>query len=219
MKQYIHKGEIMSKFFDFGEKVEGYEIKILNERELRAGAGILFLVALLSFVNCIVMKNILILQIFIWFFLLEFTIRVLINPKYAPSLLLGRFIVNNQTPEYVGAKQKRFAWSIGLFLAIFIFTLTTVFPSTTPIGEESLHNALIGLSCISCLILLYFEAVFGICLGCKLYNLLNKEEAQYCAGATCQKHERAACQKFSTSQSIAICIYFIIAIEVAVYLI
>ena len=206
----------MSKIFDYGESVEGYTVKVLNERELRAGAGILFLVALLSFVNCIVMKNILILQMFIWIFLIEFIVRVLINPKYAPSLLLGRFMVNNQTPEYVGAKQKRFAWSIGLFLATFIFTLTTVFPSTTPIGEESLHNALIGLSCITCLVLLYFESVFGICLGCKLYNTFYKKEAQYCAGATCEKHERATCQKFSTSQRAILFIYCMIILGVAV---
>ncbi len=200
----------MSQVFDFGERVDGYEVKVLNERELRAGAGILFLVALLSFINCLVMKSIVIMQTFVWLFLAEFTIRVLINPKYAPSLLLGRFMVNNQIPEYVGAKQKRFAWSIGLLLAIFIFLMTTVFPSPTPIGEESLHNALIGLSCMICLVLLYFEAVFGICLGCKLYNLFNKEEAQYCAGATCEKHERAECQKFSTSQLVVLGIFIVV---------
>jgi len=161
------------------------------------------------------MKNILILQMFIWIFLLEFTVRVLINPKYAPSLPLGRFMVNNQIPEYVGAKQKRFAWSVGLLLAIFIFFLTTIFPSSTPIGEESLHNALIGLSCITCLVLLYFESVFGICLGCKLYNTFYKEEAQYCAGATCEKHERAVCQKFSTSQRAILLIYCMIILGVA----
>ena len=202
----------MSKIFDFGESIKGYEVKVLNERELRAGAGILFLVALLSFVNCLVMRNIVILQTFIWLFLAEFSIRVLINPKYAPSLLIGRFMVNNQIPEYVGAKQKRFAWSIGLFLALFIFFLTTIFPSSTPIGGESLHNALIGLSCMICLVLLYFESVFGICLGCKLYNLFNKEEAQYCAGATCEKHERAECQKFSTSQRIVLGLFFLVVV-------
>ena len=202
----------MSQVFDLGERVEGYEVKVLNERELRAGAGILFLVALLSFVNCLVMKNIMIMQTFIWLFLAEFSIRVLINPKYAPSLLMGRFMVNNQTPEYVGAKQKRFAWGIGLLLAMFIFFLTTIFPSSTPIGEESLHNALIGLSCMTCLVLLYFEAVFGICLGCKLYNAFYKEEAQYCAGATCEKHERVECQKFSISQLVVLGISFLVVV-------
>jgi hypothetical protein len=37
-------------------------------------------------------------------FLLDFFIRLFINPKYAPSMVVGRWIVNNQTPEYVGAR-------------------------------------------------------------------------------------------------------------------
>ena len=208
----------MSKIFDFGEVVEGYDVKVLNEREARAGAGILFLFAFLSFINCIVTKNILITQLFIEIFLLEFIIRVLINPKYAPSLLIGRFMVKNQIPEYVGARQKKFAWSIGLILAIFLLGLTTIFPSKTPIGQESLHNALIGLSCITCLILLYFEAVFGICLGCKLYNLFHKEEAQYCAGGTCdEERDRHACQKFSISQITVLAIFFVLVIISVMY--
>ena len=118
----------MSKIFNFGETVEGYEVKVLNEREVRAGAGILFLLGFISFVNCMVTQSLFITQIFIGVFLFEFIIRVLINPKYAPSLIMGRFMVNNQVPEYVGAKQKRFAWSIGLGLAIFLLGLTTLFP-------------------------------------------------------------------------------------------
>ena len=176
------------KIFHFGEEVEGYEVKILNEREVRAGAGILFLLGLLSFVNCIVTEDIALSRIFIWAFLAEFVIRVCINPKYAPSLVLGRFMVRNQVPEYVGAKQKRFAWSVGLGLALFLFVLTTVFTPT--IGEENLHNMLIGLSCITCLVILYFEAVFGICIGCVLYNKFHEDKAKYCSGAVCEKVEK-----------------------------
>jgi hypothetical protein len=50
-------------------------------------------------------------------FLLDFFIRLFINPKYAPSMVVGRWIVNNQTPEYVGAPQKMWAWGFGFFLA------------------------------------------------------------------------------------------------------
>lgn len=209
----------MSKVFGFGEVVEGYDIKVLNEREARAGAGILFLVGFISFINCMVTKSLLVTQIFIGVFLVEFIIRVLINPKYAPSLIIGRFMVNNQVPEYVGASQKRFAWGIGLGLAVVLFGLTIVFPSTTPIGEESLHNALIGLSCLTCLILLYFEAVFGICLGCKIYNKLNKNEAKYCPGSVCEKEDRQACQKISLSQVGVLLLFFIVLVVLVVNLI
>lgn len=202
----------MSKVFGFGEVVDGYDVKVLNEREARAGAGLLFLFAFISFINCIVTQSLLVTQIFISVFLLEFIIRVLINPKYAPSLVIGRFMVNNQVPEYVGASQKRFAWALGLGLAIFLFGLTILFPSSTPIGEESLHNALIGLSCMTCLVLLYFESVFGICLGCKIYTKFNKDEAKYCPGGVCEKQDRHECQKISLSQVSALVVFFIVLI-------
>ena len=40
----------MSSFFQYGEQVEGYDVFVLNEREARAAAGILFLIGLLSLV-------------------------------------------------------------------------------------------------------------------------------------------------------------------------
>ena len=202
----------MSKVFGFGEVVDGYAVKVLNEREARAGAGLLFLFAFISFINCMVTQSLLVTQIFIGVFLVEFMIRVLINPKYAPSLVMGRFMVNNQVPEYVGANQKRFAWALGLGLAVLLFGLTILFPSSTPIGEESLHNALIGLSCMICLVLLYFESVFGICLGCKIYNKFNKDEAQYCPGGVCEKKERQSCQKISMDQWGVLVLFFIVLI-------
>ena len=41
----------MSRIFGFGEAVEGYAVPVLNEREVRASAGILFFFALVSFLN------------------------------------------------------------------------------------------------------------------------------------------------------------------------
>jgi hypothetical protein len=38
----------MKKIIKFGETVEGYDIPVLNEREIRAAAGILFLATFLS---------------------------------------------------------------------------------------------------------------------------------------------------------------------------
>lgn len=36
--------------------------------------------------------------------------------------------------------------------------------------------------CLTCLLLLFFETAFGICIGCKIYNLFNPEKAQLCPG-------------------------------------
>jgi hypothetical protein len=53
-------------------------------------------------------------------------ITLFINPKYAPSMVVGRWIVNNQTPEYVGAPQKMWAWGFGFFLAALMFYLVVL---------------------------------------------------------------------------------------------
>ncbi len=37
------------KFLEFGERVEGYDIPVINEREARGAAGILLVMALFSF--------------------------------------------------------------------------------------------------------------------------------------------------------------------------
>jgi hypothetical protein len=33
---------------------------------------------------------------------------------------------------------------------------------------------------------MFFETAFGICIGCQIYNLLNKEKAQLCPGGVCE---------------------------------
>jgi len=39
--------------FQFGERVEGYPIPVLNEREIRAGAGLLFLLMFVAILRVI----------------------------------------------------------------------------------------------------------------------------------------------------------------------
>ena len=41
----------MSGLFEFGERIDGYPVRILNERTVRAGAGIVFFFAMASFMN------------------------------------------------------------------------------------------------------------------------------------------------------------------------
>ena len=116
-------------------------------------------------------------------FITDFIIRVLINPKYSPSLIIGRLIVRKQTPEYVGAAPKKFAWTIGLVLSSIIFLLLVVMNSTSFIT---------GIICQICLVFLFFEAVFGICLGCKFYPMFHKEKAQYCPGEICKVKDKTS---------------------------
>ena len=181
----------MSKVIQFGEHVEGYNIPVLNEREIRAAAGILFLFMYTSVMLVFLTENFLLLKYAVIIFLTDILIRVLINPKYAPTLILGRLIVRNQTPEYVGAAQKKFAWIIGIVLASVFFSLTVVVNSYSPIT---------GIICLICLLFLFFESVFGICLGCKFYSMFYKEKAQYCPGEVCDVNDKQDIQKTSLFQ-------------------
>lgn len=116
----------MSKVFGFGETIAGYDVPVLDEREVRAAAGILFFFALMSFMNSWLMGNFRLTQIFVVAFLIDCAIRVFINPRYAPSMILGRFAVRKQAPEWAGAPQERFAWSVGLALAVLMFCLIVI---------------------------------------------------------------------------------------------
>ncbi|MEE9455210.1 MAG: DUF4395 domain-containing protein [Paracoccaceae bacterium] len=192
----------MKNLFSFGETVEGYNVNVINEREARAGAGILFLFAILSFLYAYTYMDFRFTKVFITFFMVDFFIRVLINPKFAPSLIAGRIAIAHQKPEYVGAPPKRFAWSIGLLLAVVMFVIVVVL--------ELMTSVKIGI-CLLCLVLLYCEAVFGICIGCKLYNLVMKNEAQYCPGGVCEVHEKEAIQTINPMQILIVLIAAILA--------
>ena len=182
----------MSSFFQYGEKVDGYDVLVLNEREARAGAGILFAIGLLSLINAVALGHVIVTKFFISFFTLDFLIRV-IQPRYSPSLLLGRIFVQNQRPEYVGATQKRFAWGIGLLLAIPMFYLLVIHFQPNPIKV---------LVCILCLMLLFLESAFSICLGCKLFGLFKKDPVTHCPGGVCEIRPKEPVQTFNLAQKI-----------------
>jgi len=197
----------MSKAIGFGEDVEGYEILVLNEREVRATAGILFLFAFLAILLAILKGNFILLKYFIISFLIDFIIRVFVNPKYSPTLIIGRLIVSRQVPEYVGAAQKRFAWKIGLILASIMFILIVLVNS---------YSAITGLICLTCLIFLFFESTFGICLGCLFYGWYYGKKAQYCPGEICDVKQKQDIQKTSGMQ-LLIVLAFIALIVLAVF--
>lgn len=185
----------------FGEVLPEYPVPVLNEREARAGAGILFVVALVAFMNAWLVGNFgPTIYVIIGFFV-DFFIRVFVNPKYAPSLVLGRLAVRNQQPEYTGAPQKRFAWALGFLLASgMVFYVVVLGARGGPVTM---------LICVTCLLLLFFETAFGICLGCKIYNAIYKEQAQLCPGGACEVHQRADIQRISGLQLGALAVFVV----------
>jgi hypothetical protein len=188
----------MRKLIKFGEDVAGYDIPVLNEREIRAAAGILFLATFTSLLFILFEGNFIPIKYVIIIFLADFIIRVFISPRYSPSLIVGRLIVRNQTPEYVGAAQKKFAWIIGVVLAAAMFVSFIIVNAYSPIS---------GIICLICLIFLFFESAFGICLGCMFYPLFFKNKVQYCPGEVCDVKNKQEIQKTTGGQFLVLLVF------------
>jgi len=181
--------------FQFGEQVKGYDIPVLNEREIRAAAGMLFVLMLVTILIVILKGDFVPLKFAATFFFADMTLRVFVSPRYAPSLVLGRLVVRNQVPEYVGASQKRFAWIIGTMLA----TTMMVF-----LVAANTYGPITGIICLVCLVFLFFETAFGICLGCKVYPLFHKGQVRYCPGEVCTPAARQDIQRVSGAQLLVV---------------
>lgn len=165
----------MKLFFNFGEEVDEFDYKVINEREVRASAGIMFVLGLLSLFSVYVFRTLLWAELFAITFIFEFFIRLIISPKYAPYMLMGELVVHNQKPEWVEAKPKKFAWALGMTLGL-IMAYYILF--------DVISMMRLGV-CLVCLSLLFLESSFGICLGCLLYEKLNIK-LNRCPGGICE---------------------------------
>jgi hypothetical protein len=194
----------MRSILEFGEQREGYGVRVLNERAVRASAGILFLFAIVAFMNAWLSGNFQPARVFVVAFLIDFAIRIFVNPRFAPSLIVGQWIVHRQQPEWVGAPQKRFAWAIGFVLALTMLYLVVLNNLVGPV------NLVV---CATCLALLFFEASFGICLGCKVYNLFHGNRAELCPGGVCEV-EPAPRRRIGAAQ-VAVVALFALAVGAA----
>lgn len=169
MTQYIEKLKRYG-LFSYGKIIPNLSIygvpapyPVLNERAIRAGAGIMFALGLFSFFHAFYLNNFIFIQILVIIFFIDFLMKVVIGTQFSPISRIAEWIVRAQKPEYVGAVQKRFAWSIGLFLATTMMVLLFVFE------VQGMWNLSI---CAVCLIFMFMESAFGVCVGCKIYGIL-----------------------------------------------
>jgi hypothetical protein len=155
---------------------------VVNEREIRAVAGLMFAIGISTMWLVVVGGFYNLLFIVVPLFFIEFLLKVLIGPNaslFRPILLP---LLKKQRPEYVGAIQKRFAWSLGLIMAGSMLILISL-------GTKGLVPLSI---CGTCLFFIWLESSVGLCVGCKIYGfLLNKkiikepEHKPACAGGVC----------------------------------
>ncbi len=156
---------------------------VLNERAIRAGAGMVFALGFFAFFQAFYLREFIFIQVLVVVLFVDFFMKVIVGTRYSPVSIVANWIVRGQQPEYVGAIQKRFAWSIGLVLASTMIVLIYGF------GIMGLPNLII---CGVCLTFMFMESAFGICVGCKLYGFLlsvgllkTPEHRPVCPGNVC----------------------------------
>ncbi len=196
-----------SFFLEYGEKVPGYDEGVVNEREARAAAGILFMLGMIVIFVGIGYNHIIVARIYLAFLFVDFTIRMF-SSRYAPSLLLGRFFVQNQKPEYVGAMQKRFAWTLGWLISLPMLDWFVIH------WDITFYKVLI---CILCLGLMFLESALSICVGCKIYEFVMRRKAQNCPGGSCELRYKEPIQTFDPVQK-AIVAVAMLALVTGIYL-
>ena len=176
--------------FSFGQQISGLELfgrpapyPVMNERAVRATAGLMLVAATLAFSLAYFNKFFIPIKVVTVVFFFDFLIRLFAGlTPLSPFGVLGSFLVRSQEPEWVGAAQKRFAWSLGLIMALAMSLITNF----------NIRGALPFTICMICISLMWMESALGLCLGCKIYLLLiktnivtNPEHAPICAGDSC----------------------------------
>ncbi len=151
--------------FSFGTFDSTLVYKVLNERVMRASAGVMLLLGIIAFIYAFILNIYTVIPYISGFLMLNFIIGIFINPKFSPTVFIGYIFVRKQSVLPIGAVQKKFAWSLGLMLSTAIFILSFYL-----INDPSYFDP-VCMMCLICLFLLFFETAFGICIGCKLYYL------------------------------------------------
>lgn len=189
----------------FGDAHPDYSVRVLNEREVRAAAGILLFLGMIAFLTTFHTGDFTLTRLMIIAFGLDFAIRLFISPAWSPAMILGRWIVRKQEPELTGAPQKRFAWALGLAIALVMAIWTMGLNLSGPVAV---------LGCLTCIVLLLLESAFGICVGCAIYNRIWPGVAQHCPGGVCEVRPRSA-MTFVRPAQLAVLALFAVAIGVA----
>jgi hypothetical protein len=168
-----------------GPTVHGRELlaPVVNEREVRAAAGLTMAIGAVAFGYAYFTKQYIPLQVVASAFFLEFLIRVTAGIRFSPAGMLARTLTWSQPPDWVSAKPKRFAWTLGLAMT-FAMTIIT---------NSGIRGWLPRSICLVCLTLMWMESVLGVCLGCTIHSLLVRRgwatkdpEYEVCADGSCE---------------------------------
>jgi hypothetical protein len=180
----------------YGQRIDGLTVAgkelqagVFNENEVRAAAGMTMVMGAVVFVLALTEKIYLPLQLMTIFFFVEFGIRVTAGLQYSPLGRLAHVLVRRHEPDWVSARPKRFAWSMGVVLSFAMVVIT----------NSGIRGALPATLCSICLVLMWMESALGFCAGCEIYASLRRrgliaqdDEIEICAGGVCEVPRPAA---------------------------
>jgi hypothetical protein len=167
-----------------GLTVDGKQVRaaVVNEHQARAAAGITMAMGAVAFVYAYFEKRYLGLQAVSTFFFIEFAVRVTAGLKYSPVGVVAGWMTQRRVPDWVSAKPKRFAWTLGLTMSGAMMVIT----------NSGIRGWLPRSICLVCLLLMWLESVLGLCLGCETHGWLVRrgwatkdEDYEICADGAC----------------------------------
>jgi Domain of unknown function (DUF4395) len=173
----------------FGEVIHGLSVEgkpvqagVFDEREVRAAAGLTLVLGALAFAHAYFAQEYVPLKLVTTLFFIEFLLRVSLGLRFSPIGQLARLMTAGRAPQWVSAKPKRFAWSLGLVMSLAMVVISNL----------DIRGALPLTVCLICMTLMWLEAALGLCLGCEIHGALvrhgwvAKDEAyEVCSHGAC----------------------------------
>ena len=97
---------------------------VVNENQARVAAGLTLALGAVAFVYANFDKLFWPIRTVSTFFFVDFLIRVTVGLERSPTGLVAGWLTCRQPPQWVSAKPKRFAWTLGLGMALAMTVVT-----------------------------------------------------------------------------------------------
>ena len=158
----------------------------VDEHEVRAAAGLTMVIGAVAFVFAYFERQFVPLQIVTALFAARVPRPGDARAPVQPGRHRRAGADAGRPPEWVSAKPKRFAWTLGLAMTL----------SMTVVINSGVRGVLPVTVCLVCLTLMWLESVLGLCVGCEIAGLLMRRGwmrddpgFEICAGgrATCRR--------------------------------
>jgi hypothetical protein len=169
-----------------GLRPDGTELQaaVFDENEVRAAAGLTLVIGAVAFSYTYFAQDYVPLQVVTVVFFSEFLARLTLGLRYSPVGVVARVLTRSHPPDWVSAKLKRFAWTLGLGMSFAMVIIT----------NSGIRGTLPRTICLICLTLMWMESVLGICLGYRIHGLpvrrgwTSKDPAfEICAHGACER--------------------------------